>query len=63
LVAVDTASRIDSEVSAIIEFAHSQAKQILEENINKLHELAKHLIEKETMTGEEFIAILNRSTN
>jgi len=63
LVAVDTASLIDSEVLAIIKATHRQAKQILEENIKKLHELARHLIEKETMTGEEFMSILNSITN
>lgn len=37
---------------------HQKAKQILEENLPKLHELAKYLYEKETITGEEFMNIL-----
>jgi len=63
LVAVDTASLIDSAVLAIIKATHRQAKQILEEHINKLHELAKYLLDKETMTGEEVMAILNKATD
>jgi cell division protease FtsH len=63
LVAADTASRIDAEVLAIIKFAHRKAAQILEENKGKLHELAEYLLEKETMTGEEFMKILNEESH
>ncbi len=56
----DTAARVDQEVVAIIRKAHGQARQILEDNKQKLHELAKYLLEKETITGEEFTVILNR---
>lgn len=59
LVAADTASKIDTEVLGIIKSAHTRAAQILEENKGKLHELAKYLLEKETISGEEFMAILN----
>ena len=38
---------------------HEKAKNILEENRDKLDQLAKFLYEKETITGEEFMAILN----
>ena len=39
--------------------AHAKATQILRENILKLHELAAYLLKKETITGDEFMAILN----
>ena len=39
--------------------ARAKADRILQENIDKLHELAKYLLEKETITGEEFMKILN----
>lgn len=58
LVAAETASQIDEEVLQIIKSAYRRAVQILEENIDKLHELAKYLYEKETITGEEFMTIL-----
>ena len=38
---------------------HKKATQILEDNIDKLHELADYLLEKETITGDEFMRILN----
>ena len=56
----DTAAKVDAEVVAIIRSAHAQAKKILEENKAKLHELAKYLLDKETITGDEFMEILNR---
>lgn len=58
LVASDTASKIDSEVLSIIKAAHERAAKILEDNKDKLHELAKYLFDKETITGEEFMKIL-----
>ena len=54
----DTAAKVDAEVLKIIREAHALARKILEENKDKLHELAKHLYEKETITGEEFMYIL-----
>ena len=39
--------------------ARAKADKILQENIEKLHELAKYLLEKETITGDEFMRILN----
>lgn len=56
----DTAAKIDEEVLAIIKRAHEKAINILKENTEKLHELARYLLEKETITGEEFMAILSR---
>ena len=56
----DTAAKVDAEVVSIIRNAHAQAKRILEDNKPKLHELAKYLLDKETITGDEFMEILNR---
>lgn len=54
----ETAAKVDAEVLKIIREAHALARKILEENKDKLHELAKHLYERETITGEEFMYIL-----
>ena len=56
----DTAAKIDDKVLSIIKDAHRKALQILHDNKDKLHELAEFLLEKETITGEEFMAILDR---
>lgn len=58
----DTAARIDSEVVEVIRTAHQKAMEILKANENKLHELAGYLLEKETITGEEFMSILNKAS-
>lgn len=58
----ETATRIDEEVKNIIKSAHEKAIRILSENSAKLHELAHYLLEKETITGEEFMAILGKET-
>ena len=55
-----TAEKIDEEVLSIIKEAHEKATGILKENIDKLHELAAFLMERESITGEEFMEILNR---
>ncbi len=55
-----TATRIDNAVMEIISEAHAKALEILKANEGKLHELAAFLLEKETITGEEFMEILNR---
>ncbi|MGE4588180.1 MAG: ATP-dependent zinc metalloprotease FtsH [Acidaminococcaceae bacterium] len=54
----ETSAKIDGEVLAIIKAAHDKALRILEENKDKLHELAAFLLEKETITGVEFMEIL-----
>lgn len=59
LVSAETASKIDEEVLKIIKSCHQKARSILEANKDKLHELTKYLLEKETITGEEFMAILS----
>lgn len=60
LVSGETASKIDDEVLTIIKLCHDRAKKILKENEDKLHELAKRLMEIEIMPGEEFMAILEQ---
>ena len=55
-----TAMRIDEEVIETVRQAHDKACQILKENEEKLHELAAYLLEKETITGEEFMEILKQ---
>ncbi|MDB7947558.1 ATP-dependent zinc metalloprotease FtsH [Faecalitalea cylindroides] len=56
----ETASKIDEEVVNLIKKAHDEAYQILNDNKMKLHELAKFLYERETISGEEFMEILNK---
>ncbi|GIN59269.1 ATP-dependent zinc metalloprotease FtsH [Lederbergia ruris] len=58
LVSSETAAKIDDEVLKIIKTCHQKAIQILEDNKQKLHELTKYLLERETITGEEFMTIL-----
>ena len=58
LVSNETSAKIDDEVLRIIKFAHEKAKEIIRGNLPKMHELAKYLLEKETMTGEEFMEML-----
>ena len=55
----ETAAKIDDEVLSIIKSAHAKAARILQDNQEKLHLLAKHLLEKETISGEEFMELLN----
>ena len=56
----ETASKIDEEVNSIVHSSHEKAKKLLSDNLDKLHELAKYLLDKETITGEEFMDILNK---
>jgi len=55
----ETAAEVDRAVMELINKAHERAISILKDNADKLHELARHLLAKETMTGEEFMQILN----
>ena len=55
-----TAERVDAIVAKLIEDAHDRALQVLKENKFKLHELARYLYKKETITGEEFMNLLTR---
>jgi len=54
------AEKIDEQVVALIGQARAKAAQILKENESKLHELAEYLLQKETITGEEFMQILEK---
>ena len=56
----DTQKVIDDKVVALVKTQHEKAKKILTENRSKLDVLAQYLYEKETITGEEFMAILER---
>lgn len=56
----ETATKIDEATISLIKKAHDEAYQILEDSKMKLHELAKFLYERETITGEEFMYILNK---
>lgn len=55
----ETAAEIDKEVLRIIKEAHEKARRIITENIDKVHETTHFLLEKETITGDEFMKILN----
>jgi len=57
----ETATKIDLEVIALVEKCHLVAQDILRQNMAKLHELAQHLYERETITGEEFMSILEQN--
>ena len=58
----ETGARIDKEVNEIVARAHEKARTILSGNMDSLHRLAEYLLQKETITGEEFMAILNQSS-
>ncbi len=55
----DTAADIDREVLRIVKEAHEKARNIIAANMDIMHKASKYLIEKETITGEEFMAILH----
>ena len=57
----ETATQIDAEVNQTIRTAHETARKILSENMDALHRLAAYLLEKETITGEEFMKILDET--
>jgi cell division protease FtsH len=58
----ETAARIDDVVLSIVKNAHEKAKKIIRENEAKMHELSEYLLKKETITGEEFMKILEDKT-
>ena len=55
-----TQKLIDEKVVQLVRTQHEKAKKLLEEHRDQLHRLAKYLYEKETITGEEFMALLNQ---
>ena len=56
----ETASHVDEEVMRILKEAYDEAKQLLTENRECLDKIAEFLIEKETITGKEFMEIYNK---
>lgn len=52
---------IDEQVVKIVRTQHEKALNILKENEDKLHEIAKYLLDKETITGEEFMEIYEKN--
>lgn len=59
---METQTLIDQKVVQMVKEQHQKAKKILEDNIMKLHEIAKFLYEHETITGEEFMEILSSNS-
>ena len=59
----DTQKEIDRQVTELVKKQHQKAKKLLLDNRDKLNELSNYLYEKETITGEEFMEILNRDSN
>ena len=57
----NTGSRADAEILNIIKSCHKKAADILKENTEALHRIAEFLIEKETISGEEFMEFLNQA--
>ena len=56
-----TAAEVDSRVAEILKKAHQTARKILEENEEEMHVIAAFLLERETITGEEFMELLNKT--
>jgi cell division protease FtsH len=59
----ETSSKVDTEVLRIINECPARALQILKENSEKHHEIAKYLLTKETMSGEEFMQMMGKNTD
>ena len=59
----DTQKEIDRQVTELVKKQHQKAKKLLLDNRDKLDELSNYVYEKETITGEEFMEILNRDSN
>ena len=55
---LETQTKIDEQVVALVAEQHKKAYQILSDNVSALHKIAKHLYEQETITGEEFMHLL-----
>ncbi|HAJ73375.1 MAG TPA: cell division protein FtsH [Lachnospiraceae bacterium] len=58
----ETAGRIDRMVVELVQEAYDKAEKLLRDNIGKLHEISRFLYDKETITGDEFMEILNHQT-
>jgi cell division protease FtsH len=57
----DTAAKIDAKVTELVQKQHNKAKQLLTDHRDDLDRIAQYLYEKETITGEEFMNILNET--
>ena len=55
----ETQAKIDQQVVGLVKEQHQKALQLLQDNRRKLDEISKYLYEKETITGDEFMALLN----
>ena len=55
-----TAGKVDEMVVQVVKKQYARASRLISDNMPKLHELAKYLYEKETITGDEFMEILDR---
>ena len=60
IVSDGTGNKIDEKVAKIIAQAHMRAIEILKDNIDKLHEISDFLLKEETITGDQFMEILNK---
>lgn len=60
MASAETAYKVDEEVLKILKSCHKKATELLNENKAKLHELAKYLLENETITGEQFMSLLEK---
>jgi len=58
--AADTQAKIDEEVVELVKAQHEKARRILNDNLDKLHALSKFLYQEETITGDQFMEILNK---
>ena len=58
-----TAAQIDTKVVEVVRKQYAKAKELLSDNVESLHKLSKYLYEKETITGQEFMDILNKTEN
>jgi cell division protease FtsH len=56
----ETAKLVDDEVVKIVKEQYAKAMQILKDHAGKLNEISAYLLERETITGDEFMEILNR---
>jgi len=59
----ETLTQLDNEIIKVLKDAHEKATSMLSENMEALHKIAEFLIEKETITGEQFMTILNEIRN
>ncbi len=59
----ETRTQLDNEIISVLKEAHSKAEKLLSENMEALHKITEFLIDKETITGEQFMSILDSIRN